>query len=190
MRHILDVRFFAAISIVLLLLRLDSVNELNKRYEHQLEYSRSQYFELQEEYIKVLALNREENSELFCLADNIFFEAGNQSIEGQKAVAAVTLNRVQHERFPNTVCAVVNQRSRGGCQFSWVCEKNKIAPIHHSNYQRSFQVALLILSGEETHRFMENENILWYHADYIKNPYWSKTKNRVGKIGKHIFYSV
>ena len=39
-----------------------------------------------------------------CLAQNIYFEAGNQPLAGKIAVANVTLNRVEHDKFPNNVC--------------------------------------------------------------------------------------
>ena len=48
-------------------------------------------------------------NEHYCLAQNIYFEAGNQSLEGMAAVADVTLNRVQNSRYPNTICDVVKQ---------------------------------------------------------------------------------
>ena len=44
-----------------------------------------------------------------CLAQNIYFEAGNQPLAGKIAVANVTLNRVEHDKFPNNVCDVVYQ---------------------------------------------------------------------------------
>ena len=36
-----------------------------------------------------------------CLAENIYYEAGNQSRDGQLAVALVTMNRVKHN-FSNS----------------------------------------------------------------------------------------
>lgn len=45
-------------------------------------------------------------------------EAGGESLEGKKLVANVILNRVAHEKFPNTVEAVVFERSNGKVQFS------------------------------------------------------------------------
>lgn len=53
--------------------------------------------------------------EHLCLQKNIYFEARNQGREGMKGVAAVTLNRVNDPRFPDTICEVVYQRK----QFSW-----------------------------------------------------------------------
>lgn len=45
-------------------------------------------------------------------------EAGGESLEGKKLVANVILNRVAHEKFPDTVEAVVFERCNGKVQFS------------------------------------------------------------------------
>ena len=47
------------------------------------------------------------NEQVECIATNIYHEARNQSELGMRAVAWVTLNRVQHESYPNTACGVV-----------------------------------------------------------------------------------
>jgi spore germination cell wall hydrolase CwlJ-like protein len=49
--------------------------------------------------------------QLLCLAKNIYYEAGLESREGMIAVAQVTLNRTEDDKFPKTVCAVVNQKT-------------------------------------------------------------------------------
>lgn len=46
-----------------------------------------------------------------CLARNIFYEAGSESLEGKVAVGIVTINRVQDPRYPKNVCGVVKQRT-------------------------------------------------------------------------------
>ncbi|HIE75488.1 MAG TPA: cell wall hydrolase, partial [Gammaproteobacteria bacterium] len=53
--------------------------------------------------------------EVGCLALNIYHEARGESHDGQVAVAAVTLNRMQSASYPDTVCGVVWQPH----QFSW-----------------------------------------------------------------------
>ena len=71
--------------------------------------------------------------QLNCLAKNIFYEAGGESLSGQAAVARVVMNRIAHG-FGKNPCAVVYQVSHVDklvddeirkvklCQFSWVCE--------------------------------------------------------------------
>ena len=50
--------------------------------------------------------------DLQCLAEALYFEARGEGSQGQRAVAEVILNRVDHPRFPKTVCGVVNQRGQ------------------------------------------------------------------------------
>ncbi len=47
---------------------------------------------------------------LNCLASAVYYEAGNQDTDGERAVAQVVLNRVRHPAFPSTVCGVVYRR--------------------------------------------------------------------------------
>src|ERR1700685_59090 len=63
--------------------------------------------------------------DLECLAENVYFEARGEPLEGQYAVAEVTLNRTRSDHFPHTVCGVVHQtrwdpsRGRFVADFSW-----------------------------------------------------------------------
>ena len=63
-----------------------------------------------------------------CLADNMYFEARNQSWRGIVAVGMVTLNRVNDKRFPEILCEVVKQ---GPISKWWLEQKGKIVPIRH-----------------------------------------------------------
>jgi len=49
--------------------------------------------------------------ELDCLARNIYYEAGLESEEGKVAVGLVTINRSNDEKYPRTICGVVNQKT-------------------------------------------------------------------------------
>ena len=124
------------------------------------------------------------NRELKCLADNIYFEAGNQSTQGKLAVAAVTINRVKSPKFPKSVCSVVYQRTKRVCQFSWVCEGKKTVRSAQQ-YSESKKVAEKVLLSGANHGIL-GRNVLFYHADYV-NPRWNL--KRVAKIGDHIFYA-
>jgi len=124
------------------------------------------------------------NRELKCLADNIYYEAGNQSTQGKLAVAAVTINRVKSPKFPKSVCAVVYQRTKRVCQFSWVCEGKK-SVRSAQQYSESKKVAEKVLLSGANHGIL-GRNVLFYHADYV-NPRWNL--KRVTKIGDHIFYA-
>lgn len=128
-------------------------------------------------------LDAHDERQIQCLAENAYFEAGNQSTKGMIAVTNVVMNRVKDDRFPNTPCAVVNQKARGVCQFSWVCEGKK--RIHDwALFRRTRQVAedvYLKNIGDVT------GGAKFYHADYVR-PRWAYVFDRTKKIGDHIFY--
>jgi spore germination cell wall hydrolase CwlJ-like protein len=126
--------------------------------------------------------------ETMCLAKNIYYEAGREHFRGKVAVAQVTLNRVEHERFPETVCGVVKQRTRVGskiiCQFSWTCEPvGKIRYLSDA-WRESVLAAQQVM---EANLRMERLNrALYFHATHV-NPQWGL--ERLTRIGNHIFYS-
>ena len=49
------------------------------------------------------------NNEIYCMAQNIYFEAGNQPLAGKVAVAHVVLNRTKHMNYPADICGVIYQ---------------------------------------------------------------------------------
>ena len=86
-----------------------------------------------------------DNAELFCLAQNVYFEARAESVEGKIAVASVSKNRIRDPKNPKTYCGVIHQGPkreswktrqdpnlspeqriyipvRNRCQFSWTCD--------------------------------------------------------------------
>ncbi len=122
-----------------------------------------------------------------CLASTIYYEAGNESLEGQMAVAQVVLNRVRHPAFPNTVCGVVFQGSerRTGCQFSYTCDGSMARRQPSASvWQKLRGIAISMLSGGV---FAPVGNATHYHADYVL-PYWSSSMEKVWVEGPHIFY--
>ena len=127
------------------------------------------------------------NKILKCLTDNIYYEAGNQSVVGKIAVAYTTLNRVRSEHFPDNVCGVVYEKTGRTCQFTWVCEKRKYKKIRGREieiYKESRQVAIAVLLGyNEKHD--PTFGSLFYHAYYV-NPRWRR--ERLVRIEDHIFY--
>ena len=56
-----------------------------------------------------IEFNPELQDSQYCLAKNIYFEAGNQPVAGKIAVAQVVQNRVINKNYPNNICDVVYQ---------------------------------------------------------------------------------
>jgi spore germination cell wall hydrolase CwlJ-like protein len=138
------------------------------------------------------------NDSAVCLAQNIYFEAGNQPVAGKVAVAHVVLNRVAHERFPDSICEVVYQTKeyktswrtglpvprRGMCQFSWYCDGKSDIPLDSVTYDLSYKLAGKIMAGEWADI---TEGSMWYHATHVY-PYWAGTLNQTVVINEHVFY--
>jgi spore germination cell wall hydrolase CwlJ-like protein len=127
-------------------------------------------------------------TQLECLARNIYHEAGYEPFEGKVAVAQVTLNRAASGDFPSDVCQVVYQKNvvyqKVFCQFSWYCDKASLKkPLNGPAYYESMEVAKKVLL--EGFRLSSVKEALYYHADYV-NPKWGKQP--IAKIGHHIFY--
>ena len=133
----------------------------------------------------------------YCLAQNIYFEAGNQPFAGKLAVAHVTLNRVFDLQFPNDICGVVYQTKeyrkswtgemvpkRGMCQFSWYCDGKSDEPKDSLTWIEAIRVADIAMQDTT---FDLTDGALWYHADYVL-PYWAQHLEYVLQIENHIFY--
>ena len=130
--------------------------------------------------------------EVFCLAKNIYFEARSEPVQGLVAVAQVTINRVNSDKFPNTVCGVIYEaRTLHGvpikhkCQFSWYCDgKPDIINYNSPAWDKSLRIAELVITDDHPNIVGDS---LYYHADYV-SPGWARTKKLTTKIGRHLFY--
>lgn len=134
-----------------------------------------------------------------CLAQNIYFEAGNQSVEGQVAVAWVTLNRMEDSSFPDTICDVVKQarRDENGniirhkCQFSWYCDgkSDKIPSdvVSQRAWEKAQLISHVVLLDWARANSSPVQNATFYHANYVK-PSWARAFDKVAVVGDHIFY--
>ena len=134
--------------------------------------------------------------ELECMSKNIYFEAAMESTAGKLAVAQVTMNRVNSERYPNTICAVVYQGRhyksglpvKNRCQFSWYCDgKLDVPPTGGSMWKDSREVARYVLSTPDLMDITDGAT--HYHADYISSPRWADPRRKTAQIDTHIFYN-
>jgi len=128
-------------------------------------------------------------TDLECLAQNVYYEGRGEPLAGQQAIAEVTLNRVASAQFPDTVCDVVHEkrwdvvRKRYVGAFSWT-ELDTLLEPKGQAWDRAFAAARAVYDKEATPRA---GGALFYHSTSIE-PRWAKTKERVVKIGNHVFY--
>jgi spore germination cell wall hydrolase CwlJ-like protein len=119
-----------------------------------------------------------------CLAENVYYESRGESLQGQVAVAKVTLNRLE-EGYAKTVCGVVKQ----GCQFSWTCNHPGTQPAGFHWYQA---VGVALVTINESDKVEDpTRGATHFHATYIDwKPTWKRVKDSVQQIGNHVFYRV
>ncbi len=133
------------------------------------------------------ALRRE--GDLECLAENVYFEARGEPLEGQYAVAEVTLNRTHAQNFPRSICAVVHEtrwdpsRQRYIADFSWT-ELGALTPQDRQAWKHAMAVATAVY---DELRSPLVPGALFYHATSVR-PAWARSRKALATIGNHIFY--
>ena len=153
------------------------------------------------------------HQQMVCLAENIYFEARAEGVEGKAAVANVTRNRVESNLFPNTYCEVVQQGPvreswnkpgvyypiKHKSQFSWYCDGKK--DIIWANYERTGQT--IELNAQAWRQSVEiaiwtlgygsytvNDNTggaTYYYAHNLVYPHWADDFEVTEIIGNHTF---
>lgn len=137
----------------------------------------------------------DENGEVACLAEAIYFESGNQSDAGRLAVGHVVLNRQEMREYPNSICDVVHQAEyrenwkgnmipvKHRCQFSYFCDGKPEIIEDSKTWNESYMLATLLVNGmyDFTHGASH------YHNDSV-HPYWADHLKHTVTIDNHIFY--
>lgn len=125
--------------------------------------------------------------EVECLANNIYYEARNQSSIGQLAVGLVTLTRVEQAGWSDGVCGVVHKPK----QFSWVHDGKqrkvgKRVAADEAQYLNALNLASRILYGDfdNVRDVFEADH---YHTTKV-HPKWAKKMDKLETIGSHVFY--
>lgn len=115
-------------------------------------------------------------TDLACLSEALYFEARGEGQQGQQAVAEVILNRVDHPKFPKTVCGVVNQRGQFTYKRGRMHERSAVA--------RAQKIAKAALQGAPRNL---TKGATYFHTGAVK-PSWSRKFERTIRIGSHTFY--
>ncbi|BAV65963.1 cell wall hydrolase [Sphingobium cloacae] len=124
---------------------------------------------------------------LHCLTSAIYYEAGNEPEEGQRAVAQVVLNRARSPLWPNSVCGVVYQgseRTDYRCQFTFSCDGSMTRAPDLRAWARARRIAEQALSG----LVYRPVGLATHYHTLAVRPLWSSTLQPVAVIGAHIFY--
>lgn len=102
-----------------------------------------------------------------------------------EAVANVVMNRLGHEGFPDTVCAVVKQGSEEhACQFSWWCDGRADQVKEDDEYALAKEIARKALNKQLADR---THGALYFHDRTVK-PDWAKEYIKTAETRKFLFY--
>ena len=119
------------------------------------------------------------DDELRCLATAVYYESKGEPLKGQLAVAQVILNRVNSNRFADSICGVVYQPR----QFSFANGGHTPPRI-----SRDWRTAVAIARIAMDNKWADvSSDALFFHATYVA-PKWSSRHQKVSLIGRHVFY--
>jgi hypothetical protein len=124
---------------------------------------------------------------LNCLTSAIYYEAGSEPEDGQRAVAQVVLNRVRNPAWPKSVCGVIYQgseRSDAHCQFTFSCDGSMARMASRQGWARARLIAGEALAG----RVYEPVGLATFYHTLAVRPDWTGAMRPVAVIGAHIFY--
>jgi spore germination cell wall hydrolase CwlJ-like protein len=158
-----------------------------------------------------------DNQQLFCMAQNIYFESRAEGEQGKQAVAHVVQNRIRDPKFPKTACGVIQEGRhfeswktkgqavtpeerqyiprRNQCQFSWYCDGLKdIIWIQlrdgtpiEANRQ-AWRDSVRIAWQVMWGELKDNTGgATYYYAHNLVYPQWADHKQQTRVIGDHTF---
>jgi spore germination cell wall hydrolase CwlJ-like protein len=120
-----------------------------------------------------------------CMARSIYWEAKGKSTTDMEAVASVVMNRLGHEGFPDTVCAVVKQGSETrNCQFSWWCDGRSDQVEEESQYAIAKEIARKALNKQLNDR---THGAMYFHDRNVK-PAWARKYIKTTETSMFLFY--
>lgn len=114
------------------------------------------------------------SSEYLLLARLISAEARGESYEGQVAVGAVVLNRVEHPSFPDTISGVIYQKGAFSCLYDGQFDK----PVSASAYSAARDA----LNGMDP-----SGGAIYYFNPATATNKWIWSRPAITTIGNHIF---
>lgn len=112
--------------------------------------------------------------DLQLMANAVYGEARGEPYEGQVAVAAVILNRLESPDFPNTISEIIFQPGA----FTAVAD----GQIWLTPNERAKQAVLDAMNGWDP-----SENALFYFNPNTATSSWIWTRAQIKQIGEHIF---
>lgn len=114
------------------------------------------------------------DEEMELLARAVYSEARGEPFQGQVAIAAVILNRVDNEDFPNTIKGVIFQ--------PWA-----FTAVHDGQFwltpdETAYEAVEEALAGNDP-----TEGAIYYYNPVTATNQWIRSREIITTIGKHVF---
>ena len=149
--------------------------------------------------------NVEKDTELYCLAQNSYWESRGESFTDKLAVANVVMNRKLDRRYPKTICGVIKEANHGygghiipgTCQFSWYCSGLNKVKINITNENKNDPEVLAWIQSilaamiAKNHLLYDNSfGATHFYAHNNVMPSWSSKSNITVKFENHTFIRI
>ncbi|MDC0760077.1 spore cortex-lytic enzyme [Brevibacillus sp. AG] len=121
--------------------------------------------------LKKVSVNK---AEMQMLAQLVYSEARGEPYEGQVAVAAVALNRVQSKNFPNTLAGVI-------------FEPLAFTAVDDGQFWMTPNKTAYRAAWDAVRGWDPTNNSIYYFNPVTATSKWIWSRTQVKKIGKHIF---
>jgi len=135
------------------------------------------------------ALTVQAQKQVTCLAENIYFEAGHEPLEGKKAVASVILNRIKYKTYGikwKDICHVVHYKVGKVCAFTWAC--NIPSRPDKKTLDNIKKVVYPLYVNFKNNKPYDNTEKSTYFHNFTVSPNWAEELIKTKIIGNHIFY--
>lgn len=123
-----------------------------------------------------------------CLSNVVYHEARSEPIIAQLAVARVTINRLHHNEYPDTICKVVWQKN----QYTWTSKlsKKQITYDYKSLMIAKYAIHERYIINGLNHIGLDLNIPLKNAMFFSKGGFNNKRLKYVDKIGVHKFYKI
>lgn len=131
--------------------------------------------------------NAFDKRQMTCLSLNIYHESRGSPVNDQWAVALVSRNRLNNEKYKDTYCKVIwDYRIKKYPDFSWTVKSvKKLIPYEKESWILAQRIAYLVYNDPDIYDYT-NGATHFYNPD-IANPSWAQYAVDSMKIGYHMY---
>lgn len=151
--------------------------------------------------VEIYNCDNPSGSDVIDLACNIYFEARNEPVIGQYAVAHTVMNRVASKHYPDTPSEVsyeIRIDAKTGkrvAMYSWRLDGRRDRIYNYRAWATALEIATDVINGRSTGQMYDiTFGSMWYHSTLMAEvPYWANPDTPRAyfpsvRIGRHQFY--